>query len=453
MNHTLVTLTQAEPGGASAVPAAGSLPRLRADLRAVTARLAAELTRPTREPPAWSPREWRLAMAVATLQGIAALLEGSLLWQGPELWQRFLREQADHTRRRYDRIGQLLSDLDERARQASLAIMALKGAALRSRGLYPRGERPTGDIDLLVHPGDLAAASALLQDFGYVLCQTMSRHQVYAPPGRATAPGFGEHIDHPIKIELHTRIAEKLPVSEVDITQPVFPLQPHSGVNGYPSIAALMLHLLLHAAGNIRSRALRMIQVHDIALLSPGMTSHDWQELLDRDEAGDNRWWAYAPLLLVSRCYPDAIPAEVLATLAQRCPWLLRTVACQHELADVSWSNLRIAAFPGIEWSRTPWEALRFIKSRVLPTRTDLAVLKYVAASDPASRRTPWYGLSHGTRILRWLVSQPPRIQAMYAVHLAMAYGGQESQHERASDNCHTIRIQPEFSTSAGPRV
>jgi alpha/beta superfamily hydrolase len=62
------------------------------------------------------------------------------------------------------------------------------------------------------------------------------------------------------------------------------------------------------------------------------------------------------------------------------------------------------------------------MKSRVLPRRDELAVLQYVAANDPASQRTPWYGLSHGARIVRWLVSRPPRVQTIHAVRSAMEY-------------------------------
>jgi hypothetical protein len=180
--------------------------------------------------------------------------------------------------------------------------------------------------------------------------------------------------------------------------------------------------LLLHAAGNIRARALRMIQLHDLALLSRRLAPEDWNELLGSEPGRHACWWAYPPLLLTARYYPGAMPAEVVGTLEQRCPWLLKTVSQRHQLTDVSWSNSRIRAFPGIEWSRTPWEALRFMKSRVLPDNADLAVLKHVAENDPASQRTPWYGLSHGARIMRWLVSRPPRVQTMHAVRSAMEY-------------------------------
>jgi hypothetical protein len=416
---------------------------LRDSLRKVTARLSAELANPQRDCPAWTDFEWRIALAVTTIQGLAALLAATLQWRGPDLWERFLREQSEQTRARYQRLGQLLGEIDLLARKSALAMVALKGAALRSHGLYAQGERPTGDIDLLVNPDDLERAVALLQACGYVQSLVTSRHLEFAPPRAAATSAFGEHVDHPIKIELHTRIAEKLPVTEADITQRLFPAQPQPGLNRYRSTAALMMHLLLHGAGNIRARALRMIQLHDIALLSRRMSTEDWSEMLGCEPGRRACWWAYPPLLLTARYFPGAIPADVIATLERRCPWLLRIASRRHLLADVSWSNVRIAAFPGIEWSRTPWEALRFMKGRILPDRRDLAVLKQVTANDPAARRIHWYGLSHGTRIRRWLLSRPPRVQTMHAVRSALEYVAPQNQEMEPKWSQQRIAQQP----------
>ena len=227
--------------------------------------------------------------------------------------------------------------------------------------------------------------------------------------------GFGEHIDNPIKIELHSRIVERLPIFETDITSLEFPQHLHAGLNAYPSIAALMRHLLLHAAGNMRARALRLIQLHDIALLAARMSSVDWEELLVG--AGEQGlWWAFPPLVLTARYYPAAIPAAFIEATEPDCPWLLRQVSRRHQLADVSWSKVRIQAFPGIEWSRSPREALLFAMSRIWPSREALAELSHAATAQPSLAHIPWYGLSHGTRILRWVFSRPPRVQTIFSV-------------------------------------
>ena len=102
--------------------------------------------------------------------------------------------------------------------------------------------------------------------------------------------GLGEHSDNPIKIELHTSIRERLPIAEIDITALVFPPVPQAGLNAYPSTISLMMHLLLHAAGNMRANALRLIQLHDIALLAPRLASQDWEVLVNVRLQGCEPW-------------------------------------------------------------------------------------------------------------------------------------------------------------------
>jgi hypothetical protein len=89
-------------------------------------------------------------------------------------------------------------------------------------------------------------------------------------------------------------------------------------------------------------------------------------------------------------------------------------------LTDVSWSNLRIHAFPGIDWSRTPGDALRYIRSRLVPSRRALADVASTVRRQPHLERVPWYGVSHGKRIVRWLVSRPPRVQTILSIAAAL---------------------------------
>ncbi len=108
-----------------------------------------------------------------------------------------------------------------------------------------------------------------MADIGYVEAFTTHRHRVYEPRDKRAPRGFGEHVDNPLKIEVHTVVAEALPVRKVDITARLWPGRSEAGLNAYPDLAALLLHLLLHAAGNMRAHALRQIQLHDIAAVAP----------------------------------------------------------------------------------------------------------------------------------------------------------------------------------------
>jgi hypothetical protein len=406
----------------------GALPPLMtiaAALRKTTEFLARELVAPSADPPVWTDFEWRIGRAAAAMHGISSLLCAGLRWAGAESWRQFLDEQRDHAVGRHLQIVRLLDAIDSEARCRGIALVALKGAALYARGIYAAGERPMGDIDLLVPPAAVEATAQLLGSCGYTVDYTHRRHQVFRPANSTVPPAgrLGEHVDNPIKVEVHTRIAEPLPLARTDITPLIFPGSAHAGLNGYPSATSLMMHLLLHAAGNIRARALRLIQLHDIALLAAHFGRDDWEELLSARPDDRGPWWAFAPMMLTARYYPGVIPPSVLAQLRTHCPRLLRKHTQRQGLVGVSWSNILIEPFPGVEWSRTPGEALRFMRSRIWPSRDALRELNEGAAQIPDVSAVSWYGMSHAKRILRWIFTRPPRVQTLLIVRTALSQG------------------------------
>ena len=105
------------------------------------------------------------------------------------------------------------------------------------------------------------------------------------------------------------------------------------------------------------------------------------------------------------------------------CPLPLRWCTDRQGLYDVSWSNLRIAALPGIEWARTPLEAARFARSRVLPAKVALQEIVDGASNQPGLLSVPWYQISHFRRILRWIRSRPPRVHTLIQVRAAAGLG------------------------------
>jgi hypothetical protein len=145
----------------------------------------------------------------------------------------------------------------------------------------------------------------------------------------------------------------------------------------------------------------------------------------------DGYWWALPALMLARRYCEARIPDSVLAQFASRCPRALRRAAQRFTLTEVSWSNLDIAAFPGIEWSRSPLEALRFARSRIMPSRTALGELKTAADLAPELRAISWYGERHAIRIVRWLFTRPPRVQTMRSVLDAIAAGSHFAEPSR----------------------
>jgi hypothetical protein len=387
----------------------------------VTERLARELASPTESAPDWTDYEWTIARAVAAMHGISPLLSSCLPWQGPEAWTKFLREQRAHTAARHSRIKSLLMCIGQKARDAGVAATPLKGAALHELGLYAAGDRPMADVDLLVRPADAERTAALLTSLGFRQSAETWKERIFTPVDASAAAEFGEHAANSLKIELHERICEKLPHRLTDASEFIFPPQPRPGLNAYPSTASLMRHLLLHAAGSMAFQSLRILQLHDIALLAARMSESDWNEIAASSSRGVRMWWAYPPLQLMTRYYESRVPARVLAALRADCSYLLRTLATRKSLIDVSYSYLWIKAFPGIEWSQTIPELLAFAASRVRPEAKHLVQRQHVATTEVWAKQGQWSSMSQGRRILRWVTSRQTRPVTMHAVRAALA--------------------------------
>jgi hypothetical protein len=393
---------------------------VRHGLRRTTEALAAELAsaRPGNTTPSWSELEWQLASAVAAAHGVSPLLSTFSTWQNPT-WQRFLASQHEHVEHRHRRIAALLKCIDAAARAASLAMVALKGSALHAMGIYAAGERPMADIDLLVRESDADAAIRLLLKLGYVESFVQWKHRVFKPATGQPWHGLGEHRDTPINIELHTRIQERLPVSTVDITERIYPQTPVPGVNPYPSNGALMCHLLLHAAGNICGRSLRLMHLNDISLLAPRMVASDWNVLWD-EHAADSPWWALPPLHLVARYYQNAVPDIVLAQLESDCPPLLRAISRHQTLTQVSCSDLWLHALAGIEWSRSVHEVGHYVRNRIRPPQEAVKERADMVRTQLWLQGQSWVRQKQGRRILTLLTRQVPRMDTLYVVRAAL---------------------------------
>jgi Uncharacterised nucleotidyltransferase len=396
-----------------------SLPSLKTVERLLletTELVAAECGQPGRATPHWGGSHWRIAQAVAAIHGVSPLLSRRLLWRGPHAWQQFLGEQWQHTFTRQQALSGLIARLDARARDVGIPITALKGAALHDLSIYEPGMRPMADLDLLVHEHDEAATACLLEGLGYRQSYRTRRERVFLPHGHPHAASYGESAERALKIELHTRIAERLPIREVDITALVLPRQGYAGIHHYASLSALMTHLLLHAAGNIRSRALRLIHLHDIAALAVKLGGADWHAVLGGSAV---HWWAYPPLALAARYFPAAIPADVLSRSGAACPSRLRQIAQRQLLSDVSLSHLWIEFCPGIEWCGSMREKIGYIGARVFPDAAIRDERRTNEATSDWTTDSSWARLSRPRRILRWALSRAPRVATMWSVREA----------------------------------
>ena len=385
-------------------------------LRTTTEYLAGELALPQATAPDWSALEWRTARAVTAMHGISGLLAVRLRWQGPLGWAEFLRSQHGHITERQARIEALLRLVADRCRQEGIPVQALKGAALCLEGVYRAGERPMADLDLLAPRQDTERLGRVLETLGLQETHRTFKHRVFEAPDAPRPSNFGEHAGNDLKIELHDRICEILPHRQTDISHLVLPRAAVAGLNPYPSRAALIAHLLLHAAGAMASRSLRLIQLHDIDRLGRHLAEEDWQWLLDW-----RPWWAWPVLALSARYFGEVMPPQVASGIRALCPVLLRHACARQRLSDVSLSRLWLEAFPGIEWAHTISEAVAFFARRIVPSAELLSERKFELLTDPTLARCDWAGLSQSRRILRALRSRTPRPRPLYNVREALA--------------------------------
>jgi hypothetical protein len=355
------------------------------------------------------------------MHGVSPLLSHTLRWRGPAGWVGFLEEQRAHTAKRHARIDDLLRRMDGRLRKAGIAAVALKGAALHAMDLYAIGDRPMADIDLLVRPADVDSAARTLESLGFCKGKKNWKDWVFNPIDDRAPDDLGEHADNTVKVELHERICERLPLRITDVSDLIFPKRSHSGLNAYPSKASLMIHLLLHAAGSMSTKALRLLQLHDLALLSSQMAESDWDELLGYSSRESRLWWAFPPLKLTSRYYASRIPERVLTALADECSYLLEKASKHAALYDVSYSYLWVDAFPAIAWSRSVRELIEYAANRVRPGAEHIVFRDHLANSQAWAMQDQWSRLSQSRRILRWITTRPTRPMTMHAVRAALA--------------------------------
>jgi hypothetical protein len=396
-------------------PALPPLPAVQAALRTTSETLAHELAHPSAQAPDWSGFEWRVARAVAVLHGVSGLLCTRLRWPGQPDWARFLADQNAQTQARYVRAHALLRAIHERARDEEVAFVALKGAALHALGLYAAGERPMADLDLLVGAADVERMADILRAQRYRQTTVTWKHRVFEALEVAAPAAFGEHAHNGIKIDLHVRVREILPLRPVEVAHLILPAHPRPGLNPYRSPASFMAHLLLHAAGAIAQRTLRLVQLHDLALLAARMSAADWTELAGPIARQCGLWWALPPVLLLQRYYGPLVPAEVVAAATVGCRWPLRQSSRQQLLWQVSFSDLRRSAFAGIEWSRSALEVLAYALQRTALTAqvlTATVLTGSVSSAGGHEPRMPARG---------WVAHRPIRPATLYAVRQALA--------------------------------
>ena len=150
------------------------------------------------------------------------------------------------------------------------------------------------------------------------------------------------------------------------------------------------------------------------------MAGSDWDELLQQGSNGSAPWRALPPLQLTGRYFTGAVPLRVIASLNHQCRWPLRQIARRQSVSDVSFSYPWVEAFPGIGWSRSAAEVVKYIAGRIRPSEEVRRLRTVVVETKTAAAQSQWSRMSQRKRVLRWLISRQTRAETLFAVRSAL---------------------------------
>lgn len=349
---------------------------------------------------AWDERRHVTARGIIGAHGVGAWLATDPRFRValpglPASFGAWLDDQADSNRLRIERLhGDLAAALGALS-TAGIEVMPLKGSLLGSRSPEP-ARRPMADLDLLVRPGDQAAARRVLEGLGYRLRHEPTRrptHDTFERPGELGVASFDlEHPDNPRPIELHTEVKRHLWAwaDDDDLTPLLWASASPGRILGEPAMlpsdAALLNHLAIHATSDLLVRRGRLIQWLDIAdlalaVLTPGAGAGGaGAGEAGAGEAGALHEFAHPrlawpSLALAARRLPDRMRGVSLAGLEGRVPRDLAAWTATVPLS--SRAGLQPRSGPPIgpstftarwdRWAPEPWRLAVAYGDRPLP--------------------------------------------------------------------------------------
>ncbi|MFL5608890.1 MAG: nucleotidyltransferase family protein [Gemmatimonadaceae bacterium] len=277
--------------------------------------------------------------------GVAALLSGV----GPLLgyWmERGALETSDaarpvlarHLRHASARSARI--DAGMRPVLARLSALGITPAAIKgfhtAREYFPAPEtRPFGDVDLVVHPEEVARVEAALREAGFVAAggRDLPYKRDWKPP-RHDGRVRSFHVWHAQgnwKVELHAGLAfdhlidHKLQLDRViDMSErwemQGVPLRAPSG----PSLVAM---LAVHASGELySSRLLRLVELVLVIRHERAAGRLDWRDVSERLANIGALRFAYPAFALVERLAPGTVDEGLVARTASASSALARRV-------------------------------------------------------------------------------------------------------------------------------
>jgi len=332
----------------------------------------------------WNSDDWEAARWAIQVHGIAPLLDRAFESSPnraalPERLRTYLAQQR---RLSGQRVARLLDDLVailQAASRQGIQVAPLKGSLLATNYYDEPGLRPMNDLDLLVRPAAEARMLAVLAGLGYRKIARGWKHIALSRPDGVgpTVSYEGEHPDNPRSVELHVHVAEQFWGIRYDLTRETWAGSAPGALLGAEAQvlqpAALLHHLAVHASSDTIARRLRLLHLHDIALVAVRVDRAGWDQIVRAAQARCEERLVYPALLLTSRYYA-VIPAGVLATLRIGVPPALLRYLDESALDRLSFCNTA-ATTPAEKlcWFRPGRERIGAIRHMVLPDPNEMA--------------------------------------------------------------------------------
>ena len=204
-----------------------------------------------------------------------------------------------------------LARISEDLTAKSLRHLALKGPTLAVLAHENLGRRTSGDLDLLVDPGDADRAKAILTGLGYE-----ARWPARSGEERAIRSSYEEEILRDLEtggvVDLHWRLTPRWldPIGTFDELWERRQWVPLAGA-AVPTLGTddLLLYLLVHGTKHFWRRLLWIVDVDRLVRRNPRA---NWQSLVSRAEARGLDRMVFIGALVARRLLGTPIPGFVL---------------------------------------------------------------------------------------------------------------------------------------------
>jgi hypothetical protein len=332
----------------------------------------------------WDDATWETARWAIQVHGIAPLLDRAAeAWPDAAMLHPHLRDYLANQRRlSAARVELLLRDLAEilaACQVAGLAVVPLKGSVLAARYYPEPGLRPMNDLDLLVRAEDEARAIAVLREVRYQPIARSWKHLMLArPEAHGTTVAFeGEHPDNPRSVDLHSQLLEQFWGIRYDLTNEAWS---HVGPGELLGQAAWLLqpalllhHLAVHTSSDMIARRVRLLHLHDIALVAAEVERAGWERMVAVARAQREERFVYPSLSLANRFFP-VVPEFVLAALRQGVPPALLHYLEASGMERLSFCNSGPTALSErFCWFRPGRERASALRHMLLPDPKEIA--------------------------------------------------------------------------------